>query len=327
MKKVKNNKILDIIFISLICFSNILLGADKFTNKVLAKIGKETILLTEFNDIVSPIIEQYKKERPEILENGGEEKLKEDMLNQMIDEKVLLLEAKKNKVTVTKIAVDKAINEIKDRFKTENDFKEELKKTNLTEEAFRKQIEKNLMLSNFIDNFVKSKVIAPTDEEAEKYYNEHPKEMIIPETVRVRHILMKVEGKKKIDVLNKMKELRSKIVKDKTKFFSDYASEYSEDETTKDNGGDTGLFTRGRLELKEFEDKAFSLNVGQISDVFETKLGYHIMRCEEKKVEEKRSFNNAKNSIKGFLYNIKIDQELKKTIDNAKKNLEIVKNI
>jgi len=325
--KSKINNILKISLVSIIGFSSILFGADKFTNKVLAKIGKETILLTEFNELANPIIEQYKKERPDLLANGGEAKLREDMLNQMIDEKVLLLEAKKNKVTVTKIAIDKAVNEIKDRFKTDDDFKEELKKSNLTEEAFRKQVEKNLILSNFIDNFVKSKVTPPTDEEAEKYYNEHPEEMIVPETVRVRHILMKTEGKKKLDVLNKMRELRANIVKDKNKFFSDYAMEYSEDETTKENGGDTGLFTRGRLELKEFEDKAFSLNVGQISDVFETKLGYHIMRCEEKKAKDKRSFNSAKNSIKGFLYNLKIDKEIKNTLDNAKKNLEIVKNI
>ena len=323
----KKNTILTIFSIVCIFSTNVLFGADKFTNKILAKVGKETILLTEFNDLTLPIIEQYKKERPDLLANGGEEKLKEDMLNQMIDERVLLLEARKNKVSVTKVAIDKAVNEIKDRFKTEDEFQAELKKSNLKEVDFRKQIEKNLMISSFIDNFVKSKVVAPTDEEAKKYYNEHHSEMIVPETVRVRHILMKTAGKKNLDVLNKMRELRAKIVKDKTKFFSDYAMEYSEDETTKENGGDTGLFTRGRMELKAFEDKAFSLNVGQISDVFETKLGYHIMKCEEKKAEEKRSFNNAKNSIKGFLYNVKIDEELKKVLENAKKNIEIVKNI
>jgi parvulin-like peptidyl-prolyl isomerase len=299
--------------------------ADKFSNKILAKVGKDPILLSDFQAIANPIIEQYKKMNPKFLENGGEEKLKDNILEQMIDEKVILQEAKKNKISVTKIKLDKALNEVKSRFKTDDEFKNELAKMKMTEDSFRKKIEEQLIIMEMINTSVKDKVKAPTDEDAKKYYNEHPKEMIEPELVRVRHILMKTDGKNDSEVLKKMTDLRNKIVKDKKVEFSDYAKKYSEDKGTADRGGDVGLFAKGQM-LKEFEDTAFNLNVGDISNVIKTDAGYHILKCEEKKLEQKKTFDEVKEYIKQYLYQVEMDKSIKNFILDLKKNIKITRN-
>jgi len=89
------------------------------------------------------------------------------------------------------------------------------------------------------------------------------------EQVHVRHILLDSEEEAK-EVLEKLKAGAD---------FAELAKEYSKDEATKDNGGDLGWFPRGKWE-KTFEDVAFSLEVGRISGIIKTSMGYHIIKVE-----------------------------------------------
>jgi parvulin-like peptidyl-prolyl isomerase len=322
MIKTKNIIIFLSIFLSIFSY---IFGAEKFSNKVIVKVGKDSILLSDFEGIANPIIDQYKQLNPNFLENDGEKKLKDNILEQMIDEKVILQEAKNKKINVSKRKIDKSLEEVKDRFKTEDEFKNELKKLNMSEAQFTKKLTDQLVIMEVINTEIKSKVNVPSDEEARKYYNEHEAEMVDPAVVRVRHILMRTDGKNDAEVLKKMRSLKAKIDKDKKTDFAEYARKNSEDKTSAERGGDLGLFPRGQM-LKEFEDAAFALNVGQVSNVIKTSVGYHIIKSEEKKLEQKKSFDEVKEHIKQYLYQIEMDKEIKKWLDNAKKNIKIVKN-
>ena len=84
----------------------------------------------------------------------------------------------------------------------------------------------------------------------------------------------KEEARKKAeDILTEVKENGN---------FEELAKKYSEDHSNAGIGGDLGYFSRGGM-IKEFEDVAFSLNVGEISDVVESKHGYHIIKITDKK--------------------------------------------
>lgn len=102
------------------------------------------------------------------------------------------------------------------------------------------------------------------------------------EQIRARHILIKVKDEaEKDNALERAKKIYEEAKKED---FAQLARRYSEDEGSKDKGGDLGYFARGAM-VPEFEAKAFSLNQNEISEPVRSSLGYHVIRLEDKKPE------------------------------------------
>jgi peptidyl-prolyl cis-trans isomerase D len=127
------------------------------------------------------------------------------------------------------------------------------------------------------------------EDEIEFYYNTHIDEFEHPESIRARHILFDDEDIAK-DVLEKLKNGAD---------FSELAKEYSKG-PTKDTGGDLGYFERGKM-VPEFEDIAFALEVGEISEIVKTQFGYHIIKLEDRKEPYTEKFDEVKEKIKSKL--------------------------
>ena len=94
-------------------------------------------------------------------------------------------------------------------------------------------------------------------------------------------LVPKVSDDKKQEVIKKLEGIRQRILDGED--FAELAKQYSEDPVSAPDGGDIGFFPRGMM-IKEFDDVAFSLKVGEISDVIETLYGLHIIRVDEIKV-------------------------------------------
>jgi len=124
------------------------------------------------------------------------------------------------------------------------------------------------------------------DDEIQYYYDTNIDEFKHPESIRARHILFENEEKAK------------KILK-KVKSGADFAEMAKRHSTgpTRDKGGDLGYFERGKM-VPEFEEVAFALGVGEISDVVKTKFGYHIIKVEDKKEAYVDEFDAVKEKIK-----------------------------
>ncbi len=126
---------------------------------------------------------------------------------------------------------------------------------------------------------LKSKVVvAPGD--IEKYYNDNIQNYSTPEQVRASHILLKTEGKDDAEVRAKAESILKQAKGGAD--FAELAKKYSEDEGSARQGGDLDYFSRGRM-VKEFEDVAFSLPPGSISDLVKTQFGYHIIKVVDKR--------------------------------------------
>lgn len=135
------------------------------------------------------------------------------------------------------------------------------------------------------------------DAELHSYYDAHKQEF---EQVRARHILIRVAGspspaepgKKDLtdaEALAKAQEIRKKLVDGAD--FAQLAAAESDDTGSKTKGGDLGFFAHGRM-VAPFEQAAFSMRVGEISDPVKSQFGYHII-----KVEARKSFEDSKPQI------------------------------
>lgn len=114
--------------------------------------------------------------------------------------------------------------------------------------------------------------------EVEKYYNDHKVEFSSPEKVKAHHILVRIDKRTEAEAMKVAADIRKQVT---PKNFTELAKKHSEDPGSKDKGGDLGEFERGRM-TPEFEQAAFSLNPGEISDPIKTGYGFHIVMVDQK---------------------------------------------
>lgn len=151
-----------------------------------------------------------------------------------------------------------------------------------------------------IDPKILERSVSISDAEIENYYTRHKEdEFTEEEEVKARHILLKVEENASEEDKNKVKAKAEDVlkkVKEPGADFEALAKVYSEDEGSAKNGGDLGFFKRGRM-VPEFEEAAFKLNPGEISDLVESTFGYHIIKVEEKKERRVKTLDEARSEI------------------------------
>jgi len=156
------------------------------------------------------------------------------------------------------------------------------------------------------------KGLETTDEELKEYYNQNKERFKdMPERIRVRHILVADE--------TEAKELLKKITAGAD--FAKLAQEHSICPSAK-NGGDLGYFSRGRM-APLFEETAFKLKTGEVSDVVRTGFGFHIIKKEDHKPAGASNFNDVKYELEQTVLFQKRDQKIRDLITQLKSKAKI----
>lgn len=218
----------------------------------------------------------------------------------MAERQLLLREAEKAGINVPQAKLDSSMNNIYQRSGGEEAFVKRIQGGGLTIDFVKKDVMEGLIVSAFMD----AKVYPPptvSDEEVQASYNEG-------KTVSVQHILLKTQGMSdsaKAVVKKTMEGLLERAKKGED--FTALAKQYSEDPGSKDKGGLYENFGRGEM-VKPFEDAAFTVPVGGISDLVETAYGYHILKVVDRKMET-RPFAEVRAELHDQLLNQKQRQD------------------
>jgi peptidyl-prolyl cis-trans isomerase D len=139
---------------------------------------------------------------------------------------------------------------------------------------------------------------AVTAAQVQEYYQAHQKDLQVPEEVKVKHILIKVDPKADAKTDAAAKEKAEGLLK-QIKAGGDFAAlakANSDDPGSKENGGELGMIQRG-VTVPPFEQAAFSLQPGQVSDLVKTQFGYHIIKVEEKQTAHTKTLDEVKAQI------------------------------
>ncbi|MGZ9583220.1 foldase protein PrsA [Paenibacillus marinisediminis] len=211
------------------------------------------------------------------------------VLNNMISDKLIDQEAAKAGVQVTDEEVQKELETYIAKFPSKEQFEMTLAKAGMSIDDFKNQIGRKMKITKIIEPSITIK-----DEDIKKYYDENKEQFHTPEQVKASHIL--VDTKEEADAI--LKELKGGAD------FATLAKEKSKD-PSKDNGGDLGYFGRGAM-VPEFEEAAFNLKVGEISDVVQTKYGYHIIKVTDKKEAKTPTYEEKKEDIRKMM----VDQQV-----------------
>ena len=199
---------------------------------------------------------------------------------------------------------------------TLDDVKKQIKPTDAELKAFYEQNKQQYVNSIpekrkaryiLIDTAKLADKISVTQAQLQQYYSQHQDEYRIPETVTVRHILIKTptpdaDGKvdqKGVDAARAKADDIEKQLKSGANF-ADLAKKYSEDPGSAQNGGLLPPITRGRT-VPEFEQAAFNTPVGQTTAVIRTSYGFHIIRVEAKQQARLKPLDEVKTQIEPLI--------------------------
>lgn len=283
------NSLLILLFLMLI-FTNY--SQAKVIERVVARINNEIITLTELDEAY----QELKNALPE----GGRIPSKRELLERMIENRLLLQEAKREGIEVSEGEVQENIERVKSTFLSEKAFELALEKEGIKIEDLKKRYEEELMIKKLIDKEAKPE-IEVSKKEIQDYYEKNKRRFREEERVKIRHILF-------------ADYLEAKKIQEELKSGAPF------EEVAK--GAYLGSFKRGQLD-KKIEEVAFSLKEEEISPIIKTESGYHIIKLDKKEKARLMKLFEVKEIIINILSSQKMEKKIKEYIEKLKAKQEI----
>jgi peptidyl-prolyl cis-trans isomerase C len=240
--------------------------------------------------------------------------LKREALDGLIEQELLWQETERRKVAASQQEVDAAMATLRSQFRSPEALRRRLERGGFTEQTYAEWVKRQLSIRQLVERDIISKVTVP-DEEVHALYESRPDLFSHPERVRVRHILVKVEPGAAAGVRSKARKAAESILaraRRKGADFAELARKHSQDATAP-NGGDLGFITRGQM-VAPFEEAAFGLKAGEISGLVETVFGYHVIKVEERRAEERIPEEEAREPIRQRLRAEKAETALREKV-------------
>lgn len=231
----------------------------------------------------------------------------ENVLNQLIVNKLIELDAEKQGIKVSNEELEEEMEQYYGLYGGEQNFTSLIEMSGFKVEDFKEDVKRSILLDKILEERIEI-----TEEEMKEYFEENKDQFKVEEQVEASHIL--VEDKETaFEVINKLNNGED---------FAELAAEYSIDNQTKDNGGELGYFGRGEM-VKEFEDAVFALEINEISAPVETQYGFHVIKKTDYKPAEEANFDNSKEEIKQILLDEKKDAEYQEWLQEKMKEYKV----
>ncbi len=235
--------------------------------------------------------------------------LKEEVLNRLTDEKLILQRARELSLTVDDVETEARIGEIRKDYSAES-FESLFGNGGIDYPAWKKALQKRMLLEKVIAQDVNAK-IQVTDGEAELYFNANRKVYASAQRVRVAQIVIRDRDRAE-GILKRLKAGED---------FGKVARAVSIGPEA-ERGGDLGFFERGTMP-EAIDRVVFSLPVGKLSRVVRSPHGFHIFKVLEKDETRGRNFAEIKEWVRADLRKLKEAEEYERWIEGLKAKAEI----
>lgn len=271
----------------------------KLPENIVAQVNQEQIATGEFDREFKELVVEPGKD----VKGANLGDLRKACLEQMIERKILVQEARRLGIRISQEELSQAISEVKKDNPGEG-FGEKLGLKGITLEDWKTRLEERLLAERMIRN---ARLFSGeiSEKEALQYYESHPLLFQLKEKVRARQIVVG-DGEEAIQILKRLKKGES---------FEKLAAEKSLG-PEKVHGGDLGFFSLGERPI-EF-DYVFSMEIGTLSEIIKSPYGYHIFKLEEKREPRQIPFEEAKSGILKELRHQREEEEYQRWLKGIK---------
>ncbi len=289
--------------------------------EVLAKVNGTDIKKSSLWPDLTRTVKRYKTKGIPLSreqEKVAAKKLLQDQINRFL----LLKKADTMGIQVSPGKVDEEVARVQKQFMSETEFLKQLKLNKLTLDQYKLQLKEDVLIDAVFRREL-GEGIAVSDAEVEEYYKKNPQQFSSKEQRRASVILIRVNPKAGTRGERKARETIETIVS-KLKKGGDFASlarQYSQDSLA-DRGGDMDFRTEDRM-FGPFKKLAFTLKVGEVSEIFRTQHGFQIMKVTGKKEGKKGTLESEKENIRELLLDRKIQNKSHPYLEGLRKKADI----
>jgi len=287
-------------------------AAAGVADRIVAVVNGEVITLSELHRAFAPyaahIEANYKGPDKEAFLKQGEAAF----LQRMIDQILIEQEAKKPGVGIAAVKDEEVMGMVKDMLAknrlTMQDYLKKLAEEGKTLESAKQEIRGQMLRMRLLRREVQSRILV-TDEEIGEYYDKHREDYEGREAVHIRQIFLPVpegaDSGARDRVRAEANQLRERILKGER--FEVMAARYSRGPAAAE-GGDIGFVERGVM-MPEVEKAAFSLPVGEVSEVLETEAGFLLLVVVDKKGAGLKPLPVVRDEIKAKIEDEKVNKK------------------
>jgi peptidyl-prolyl cis-trans isomerase SurA len=272
--------------------------SGEVVDRIAAVVNGDVITLSEVEQMGGPLFDQVRKTSTAAEQEEKLKKARVEILEHLIESKLLEGEMKKRKIEVPDRDVDAAINEVlKNSGFSESELRKVLAREGMTYAAYRQKVRDELGKMRLVSREIRSKIVIEEDE-LRKYYLQNQEKFTDPLEVKIQQIFFPLPpDAPKGEAAAVEDEARAVLEKArKGEDFTDLAKKYSKGPEA-DEGGLLGWFKHKEL-MPELEEPGFRLKIGEVSELIRSTAGFHIIRVLERKGGEPRPFAEVQYKIR-----------------------------
>ena len=315
MRPIYLKKILSFLFLSYLCLVAMVISAEVI-DKIVAIVNDKIITQSEVDKALAPLLAQYETVYAEKEFSQKLAEAKKDIIDRLIENELILAEAKRQGIEVDDQDIEIRIEEIRAKFISREEFEVTLQDQGLTLTDLENNYRTQIMIQRVINREVKSRVVVKPTEIA-TYYYARLDEFTHPEEIKVSHILIRIEnGSEGGQVHRRAKEVLALL--DEGADFAQVAREHSRGPRA-NWGGDIGFVSRGQM-IEEMDKAIFKLEIGKHSRLIKSDLGYHIVKVEEKRTPYLKDLTLVQSEIEVLLLQQKTEEEFTQWINKLRKD-------
>ncbi|MEM7147153.1 MAG: peptidylprolyl isomerase [Verrucomicrobiota bacterium] len=219
-------------------------------------------------------------------------------LGELIEDQIVASYAQNYPGEISEEQLDTELERFENQFASEEQLKLHLQEQKIDPSNLRNHIADHVRQIAYLENRIKPGILV-TEDETREWFEQNKNSTNIPEIVRARQIFLSTVGNDTPERKQLINDIHRQLTAGE-KSFEELAQTHSEDDRTKDQGGDLNYFSRSRLP-EAFTTPVFALEIDEISTPFQTPIGWHIVQLTDRKAPRVTAYEDVRDEVRALL--------------------------